>query len=200
MIFSVNGELSDILDDRIVLVTAGLGYEIFIPERLKQELPAIGEFLKVHTYHHVREDQQSLFGFLSLSDKDFFNMLISVSGVGPKVALKMLSDLDATLISSAIVGNNIAQLTQISGVGKKMAERLIIELKDKVSAFSSSTVEGMVSSSNQLSATFKDDLSLALKALGYTQDEVNRSIQQASARLSDDMSIQQAIKTTLKSL
>ena len=199
MIFSVTGSLNDILDDKLVLLTHGIGYEIYIPERLKQSLPKIGDDVTVFTYHHVREDQQTLFGFLTLADKDFFSLLTSVSGVGPKVALKMLSELDSGTISTAIVGNNIPQLTQISGVGKKMAERLIIELKDKVGSFSSVSAQGFASK-DSLSASFKDDLSLALKALGYTQEEVNRSINSAADRLDDSMSIQQAIKTTLKTL
>ena len=199
MIFSLSGNLNDVLDDKIIIDTPGVGYEVFIPERLKQSLPALGHKLKVFTYHHVREDQQTLFGFLTLKDKEFFCLLTSVSGVGPKVALKMLSDLDAGIISAAIVGNNIAQLTQISGVGKKMAERLIIELKDKVGHFSSISEKDIISK-DSLSKSFKDDLSLALKALGYTQDEVNKSISHASTRLNDEMSIQEAIKTTLKTL
>ena len=200
MIFSVTGELNDILNDSIVVTTQGIGYEIFIPERLKQQLPALTSSIKLFTYHHIREDQQSLFGFLTLDDKQFFCLLTSVSGVGPKVALKMLSDFDAPTLSAAIVGNNIPQLTQVSGVGKKMAERLIIELKDKVGGLANSAILHDNNNKDHLSITFKDDLTLALKALGYTQDEVTRSIKHAGDRLSDDMSLQQAIKATLKTL
>ena len=200
MIFSLDGFLSDIFEDKLIISVAGIGYEVFVPERIKRQLPAVNEPLKLFTYHHIREDQQLLFGFQSLEDKQFFCLLISVSGVGPKVGLKMLSDLTVSDIAGAIINNSITTLTQISGVGKKMAERLIIELKDKVASLNIGTSEASFTAKDSLSSPFKLDLTLALKSLGYNQNEIDRSISLSKDKLNDSLSIEEAIKLTLKTL
>jgi len=200
MIYSLTGTLTDILDDKVVIDINGMGYEVFIAQKVKPQLPNLSENIKLFTHHHIREDQQTLFGFLSLKDKYFFTKLTSVSGVGPKVALKMLSDLDSMDIATAILSNNIPTLTQISGVGKKMAERLIIELKDKLDFMPTISVDGTQRTPLSLSNEFNTDLTLALKTLGYTHDEIQRSIAKSKDALSDNMSLEAAIKLTLKTL
>ena len=201
MYFYIQGALKHIFEDTVVVDASGVGYYFMIPSRIKSQLPAVGDSIKLFTYFHVREDQQSLFGFLTLEDKELFIKLISVSGVGPKVALKMVSELEPMVLCKAILNNDLVQLTQVSGVGKKMAERLIIELKDKLSGFSMiSDGEEVATPLTQISMSFKNDLTLALKTLGYSTEEIKKAMAKMLSSLSDDMSLETAIKTSLKYL
>ena len=201
MIFFLEGLFVDILENAIVIDVNGIGYKVIISSQVKNKLPAISQKVKLFTYFHVREDQQVLFGFLSLEDKQLFTKLISVSGVGPKVAMKMLSDLEPTHLCQAILNNDLAQLTQISGVGKKMAERLIIELKDKLHFSSTIPIQKDSLGTRQgITLEFKDDLILTLKTLGYHQEEIRRALNKSSSEMDHTMSLQHAIKVTLKHL
>ena len=196
MIYYVKGILADILADSIIVETNGLGYNIIIPSSYKKELPELGKPLKIFTYHHVREDQELLFGFLNEQQKQFFLKLTSVSGVGPKVGIKILSELSITELSHAILGNKIATLVSLPGVGKKMAERLIIELKDKLDIIP-------MSESNpekRLDTAYINDLSLALKTLGYSKEEINKAISNSEHLLSSNDELTISIKHVLKNI
>ncbi|MBI60081.1 Holliday junction branch migration protein RuvA [bacterium] len=196
MIYHVKGILIEILPDSVILDINGIGYQVIIPGSYQQHLPKLGNTLKLFTYYHVREDQQTLFGFMSVQEKECFNKLTSVSGVGPKVAVKILSELSIHELSSAIFSNNINTLVSISGVGKKMAERLIIELKDKLDM-----IETAPSSVSSLpNSAYLDDLSLALKTLGYSKEETKSLISKAGNQLSETDPIETSIKTVLKQI
>jgi len=196
MIYQLTGKLINILSDSVIVDVNGLGYQVIIPSSYQQSLPTLGETLQLFTYFHVREDQQVLFGFLSTQEKEFFNKLTSVSGVGPKVAIKILSEQSIQELTQAIYSNNINTLVSISGVGKKMAERLIIELKDKLDFVETSQVPQQQPVDN----AYLDDLSLALKTLGYTKDETKRLITNASQHISPSDPIETSIKTVLKQI
>ena len=196
MIYQLTGKLINILSDSVIVDVNGLGYQVIIPSSYQQSLPTLGETLQLFTYFHVREDQQILFGFLSTQEKEFFNKLTSVSGVGPKVAIKILSEQSIQELTQAIYSNNINTLVSISGVGKKMAERLIIELKDKLDFVETSHVPIHQPVDN----AYLDDLSLALKTLGYSKDETKRLITNASQHISPSDPIETSIKTVLKQI
>jgi Holliday junction DNA helicase RuvA len=200
MIFQLSGQLALILDDSIVIETSGIGYQVFIPELLKNSLSSVGSEIKVFTYHHIREDIQLLFGFETLSDKQFFLTLTTVSGVGPKGALKIMSACDITTITQAILKEDLVTLTRIPGLGKKTAERLIVELKDKVDQFHSSTPISSKQTSRTLSTDHQNDLFSALKTLGYHTEEIRRAIKKSSEHLQGSMKLEESIKVLLKHL
>lgn len=195
MIYYIKGILSDILEDAIIIEAAGIGYHVLLPSSYKKELPEIGSNIKIFTYHHVREDQELLFGFLNEQQKQFFLKLTSVSGVGPKVGIKILSEMTITELAHAILGNKISTLVSLPGVGKKMAERLIIELKDKLDILPSST-----SPLSRLDNAYLDDLSLALKTLGYSKEEITKAISNSEHLLSNTDELTVSIKHVLKNI
>jgi len=201
MIFQVSGQLSFVLDDSIVIDANGVGYQIFVPDLFKNNLPEQGTTVTVFTYHHIREDIQLLFGFETLTEKQFFITLTSVSGVGPKVALKIMSSCDTHTLTQAILKDDLVTLTRIPGLGKKTAERLIVELKDKMDQFYTSAIP--VSNqrpSSRLTHDHHDDLVMALKTLGYHTEEIRRALKKAADQLENSMKLEESIKILLKHL
>jgi holliday junction DNA helicase RuvA len=201
MIYTLTGEYSGQLDDSIVIETGGIGYQVYIPETITPTLPPLGEGLKLYIYHHIREDQQVLFGFLREEDRKLFTILTSVSGVGPKIGLKILSAATATDLVQLILSSNISGLIAFPGVGKKMAERIILELKDKLANLYGSTLVDKNGGSGQPSQMKpNNDLTLALQTLGYNKEEIKRAIQASGQDLNDSTSIESGIKVLLKHL
>ena len=132
MIAYIKGVLEDIGVGSVVVDNNGVGYEISVPDNLVNELPAIGNEVKIYTYLHVREDVMQLFGFLEKSDVEMFCLLITVSGIGPKGALGILSVLTSEDLKFAILAGDAKTISSAPGIGKKTAEKTILELKDKV--------------------------------------------------------------------
>src|SRR5512142_1637691 len=144
MIASVEGNVGAIAADSLVIETGGIGYRVFAaPSILATAVP--GSQLKLHTYHLVRDDQQSLFGFASPEDLGFFTLLLTVTGVGPKVALAIVGSRPVADLQLAILQQDQAVLVSIPGIGKKLAERVIFELKEKVAAAGSAAAASGVS-------------------------------------------------------
>lgn len=135
MITFLNGFLWGQKDDGIIIDVGGVGYEVFMAEPAMRDLPPVGEPLFIHVYHHIREDESTLFGFASEGGRDFFVTLISVSGIGPRGAMKILDQAAFQDIASAIAHGDLAFLSSLSGIGKKTAERLIVELREKVKEY-----------------------------------------------------------------
>ena len=131
MIYSLTGKISRVDDNVLVVNVNGVGYEVFCSFESIDALMGEGE-KTVYTYMHVREDACSLFGFANLSEKKMFLNLISVSGIGPKMAISILSGMSSRMLASAVVNKNVSMLTKIKGLGKKTAERIVLELKEKV--------------------------------------------------------------------
>ncbi len=200
MIFQLCGPLSLILDDSIVIEANGVGYQVFIPELFKSRLSDVGSDIKVFTYHHIREDIQLLFGFETLTEKQFFLTLTTVSGVGPKGALKIMSACDIATLTQAILREDLMTLTRIPGLGKKTAERLIVELKDKVDHFHSSEPLSIKQTPKALGSDHQNDLFSALKTLGYHTEEIRSAIKKTSEQLQGSIKLEDSIKILLKHL
>ena len=169
MIASILGNIDAIGTDWLVINVNGVGFKISVPTSVLSEGGIIGREIKVFTHLHVREDELTLYGFISQEDLRIFETVLSVSGIGPKTALAMLSAMNADQLSVAIASADTAMLTSIPGIGKKTAERLILELKDKVGAIVSITTGGRMAQENA-------DVIAALSSLGYSVAEATRAV------------------------
>ena len=195
MIASVEGVVGAIAADSLVIEVGGLGYRVFAaPSVLATATP--GKVLKLHTYHLVREDQQALYGFRTSEELGFFNLLLTVTGVGPKVALAIVGSRPTADLQLAIMTGDMAVLVAIPGIGKKLAERIIFELKEKVTAagvsVSGSAVAGSAASEGEVVA--------ALQALGYSLAEAREASRTALADVGVDSSLEERVKAALRSL
>lgn len=198
MIGYLNGKLVEKAPTHILLEVNGIGYEVNIPLSTYDKLGQIGSSIKVHTYFHVREDVQRLYGFVTEEERELFRLLISVSGVGPKVALAMLSGSSVEVLKSALANADIAMLTQIPGIGKKTAERVALELKEKIGAVPS-LVAGQDRSGKSKEELLLNDALSALVSLGYRPTAAREAVQKAlSSILKDDLSVEELIREVLK--
>lgn len=174
MIASVSGRLAAKAADRVVIeTTGGVGYEITVPLGVMERLPDVGERVTLATELIVREDGQFLYGFLSETEKRFFQRLLSVSGIGPRLGIALLSSLGVERAARALKGRDIAALASVSGIGKKTAERLALELGDKVGEFTEGAAAPIVGPGE---AAVR-----ALERLGYPPSEADRAVRQALA-------------------
>lgn len=167
------GELDNKQSDKIILDVNNIGYEIYMPESEIISLN-IGDKLKVYTYLHVREDDMRLFGFLGSEELEFFKKLISVSGVGPKVALGIISNISTSDMCIAIATEDVSSLKQIPGIGPKMAQKIIFELKDKIVTEELNDVKEKFVKSRINNKNFEEALA-ALQVLGYTATQVKEA-------------------------
>jgi Holliday junction DNA helicase RuvA len=166
----------------VVLDVGGVGYRVAIPVSTFYRLGEEGDELSLRIHTQVREDTLALFGFLTAAEQEIFEKLIAVAGVGPKLAVSILSGIEVTDFVSALRSNDLARLTRIPGVGKKTAERLVLELKDKLSAV---LVGEPAAAAPTPAASPKDDLLSALANLGYSRPEVERAVDRALKANSD---------------
>lgn len=200
MISYIRGEIAEIEEDLLVLEANGIGYNIRITMETASNLPSIGEDIKIYTYMHVREDDVSLFGFLTKDDLKVFKLLIGVSGIGPKGALGILSALTADDIRFAVLSDDVKAISKAPGIGTKTAQKLIIELKDKLKledAFEA-RLENNSNSVNAASNDAKGEAVMALTALGYSNSEALRAVKEAG--ITDDMDSEAILKAALKKL
>jgi Holliday junction DNA helicase RuvA len=195
MISRLKGVVLEKSPTRIVLEVNGLGYEIHIPVSTFEKVPAIGERTQLFTHLHVREDLLQLYGFWDESEKKMFQLLISISGVGPRMALGVLSGISVDSLSHAVTNNNISVLTQIPGVGKKTAQRLVMELKDKLGQ----GVE-VVQPPGGIPIDIIDEAITALVSLGYRQGDAQKIINQVIRKEKQVPSIELLIKKALQTL
>ena len=176
MIAQLRGKLITRHPNLIVVETGGVGYGVTVSVPTFSELPAIGSEVVLHIHTHVREDQLALYGFIRLEEKQLFEKLITVSGIGPKLAITVLSGMPADEMTKAIRANDLARLTKIPGVGKKTAERMVLELRDKLAPLErTDQVQQMPS----LSATQEDVLS-ALLNLGFQHAAAEKALAQTA--------------------
>ena len=178
MITFLQGVLSESLPTQVVVDVGGVGYQVFIPLSSYDRLPAVGAPVKVLTHLQIREDAHILYGFMSGSERDLFRLLVNhVSGIGPKIALSVLSGMSVVMFKNAVVTNDVSALSKISGVGKKTAERMVLELRDKVGV--AATWEAASSSHAPTpEETAVSDAVLALISLGYKQVDAHKAIKQ----------------------
>lgn len=170
MIAYIRGTLAEKEPTRAVIEAAGVGYELFIPISTYDRLPKTGAEAKLLAWHDVREDAEVLYGFATAPEREMFGKLTAVSGVGPKIAIAILSGSGISELSLAIASGNVKRLAAIKGVGKKTAEKICIELRDKVNAFATAAADGAAP------RPFIADAILALGALGFNEETANKMV------------------------
>lgn len=175
MIVSLEGVLAEKDFSRVVIDCAGVGYEAFIPLSTFDRLPAEGGRVKLYTYHCVREDAQLLFGFASKPERAMFELVTTVSGVGPKLALAVLSAMTAGDLQLAISQGDAKRLASVKGIGRKTAERIVVELRDKINPIEA-LANAAADTSAEQSAVLRDAM-LALTALGFSEELARAKVQ-----------------------
>lgn len=174
MIAHLRGKLISKHPNQAIIEAAGVGYEVIISIPTFSDLPQLGSEVSVFVHTHVREDALALFGFIRAEEKQLFEKLISVSGIGPKLAITILSGMQSEAIVGAIRGNNLAALTRIPGIGKKTAERMVLELRDKLDSFGVTPVISTVT-------PVEEDVISALVNLGYQRPIAERALAKLGA-------------------
>lgn len=200
MISYIRGELSVIEENRIIVDVGGVGYGIFMPGQSIRYLPAVGNEVKIHTYLHVKEDMMQLFGFLTRDDMEVFKLIISVSGIGPKGGLSILSQLSADELRFAVFSGDAKAISAAPGIGKKTAEKLILELKDKLK------LEDVLEhgEDTSLPVTVQTDMGIqsdavqALTALGYGSTEALKAVKKVT--ITEEMQVEDVLKQALKNM
>ncbi len=196
MIVSLRGKLIEAGVLRVVIEASGVGYEVNVPVTTAERLPMVGSEVCLLIHHVFREDGQALYGFAVAEERDFFRLLVEkVSGVGPKMALNILSRLALPILRDAIIRGDVALLAQCPGVGKKTAERLVVELKDKVGLEGPGVVTTAAPSAAAPSAA--SDAVAALVALGFKAPDADKGVRAALAKLGAGATADQLVKAAL---
>ena len=189
MIASLNGKLEALGSDWAVINVGGIGFQVHMPTSTLSTLGTIGEEVRLHTHLHIREDNATLYGFASAEELQLFQTLIGVSGIGPKLALSILSAMAVDKLTMAIATGSTHLLTEVPGIGKKTAERLILELRDKIGARWVITPGARLVQENT-------EVVAALTSLGYSVAEASRAV--ASLPSSSDLSLEEKLKLALQ--
>lgn len=202
MIASVKGKLEGVTADSVIIDVNGLGVEAIVPSNVINRLPRPNEDVKLYTYMHVREDAMQLYGFLEKEDLDFFKLLITVNGIGPKAAIAILSSMSTDVLTFAILSEDIKTIEKAQGIGAKTAKKLVLELKDKVGVINAKAVELRSDSSPFISLTIgsaiKEEASQVLEALGYSRTEAMKAI--TAIEITEEMTSEDLVKSALKNL
>lgn len=195
MISYIIGVVDSVESDRVIIENNEMGYNIFMPQAAL-EMIGIGEKIKIYTYFSVREDAMQLFGFLSKDELEIFKKLISVSGVGPKGGLAIISACPGDSLQMAIISGDAKAISKAQGIGAKTAQRIIIELKDKID------IEEMISVKNtdavNMDSTVQSDVVEALAALGYSRTDALHAVKKVD--ISEQMDVETALKAALKNI
>ena len=199
MIASLTGRLAFKAPTYLVLDVHGVGYEVFTPLSTYYGLPNLSETVSLSVHTHVREDAIQLFGFLTTQEKDAFVLLTSVSGVGPKLALSVLSALPVSDLISAVRSGDVEKLTTVPGIGNKSASRLVLELKDKIEKLHPGLASASESPRQGEDATFDDALS-ALVNLGYRPQDAKEALKHVKRSNAESMLLKDMIRESLKEL
>lgn len=197
----IKGELAEKNIDHIVVEAGGIGYLIYVPAQSIDYLPDEGDQIKVYTYLYIREDAMVLYGFLTKDDLEIFKMLITVSGIGPKGGLGILSTLSADDLRFAILSGDSKTISKAPGIGAKTAQRVIIDLKDKMSleeAFEKKLENNADGVQKTLNSSIKNDAVMALSALGYSSAESLKAVSKVD--ITDDMDVEDVLKLALKNM
>lgn len=195
MIAYLQGNLAFKSTEYIIIDVNNIGYEVEISTQTYQQLPDTGKDLRLLIYHHFTDNDQRLFGFFTKDEKRLFELLITVKGVGPKLGLTILSGLPAGQIIEAIVQGDNAALTQITGIGKKTAQRMLLELKDKMEALSLDSVS--TSNGSAVPGGVKEEAVSALQSLGINKKTAQKAVQAAGADLDKGEGVEQLVKKAL---
>ena len=198
MISFLHGKLVAALPTQVTVDVHGVGYDVLIPLSSFDKLPAAGAEVRLLTHLAIREDAHVLYGFATAAERDLFRMLINtVSGIGPKIALNVLSGMNPVAFRGAVASGDVKALSSISGVGRKTAERIVVELKDKIGAagaWEASSAERGLSTGGQR----VNDAVLALMALGFKQPEAHETVRAAQAMLGEQATVEELVRAGLK--
>ena len=198
----ISGVLAQKKEDFIVVDAGGIGYKIFCQQPIQDRIGKLNEHVLVHTYHYVREDINALYGFPSQEEHDMFILLLQVTGIGPKVANSIAGSIPPGEFALAVITGDLSKLTQIKGLGKKGAERIMLELKDKLKGFSHG-MEGLDASflkagdSDHMTGSVQDEAFSALVVLGYSAVEASKAVRKV---YQEGMSIEELIRIALRSV
>ena len=197
MITFLKGNLTDALPTQVVIDVNGIGYEVLIPLSSFEKLPKLGQAVTLKTQLVVREDSQTLYGFATNDERELFRMIQGVSGIGPRLALNVLSGMDVASFKGAIGTGDVKRLSSINGIGKKTAERMVLELKDKLGLVSGGAAAPL---GQALAAHDKPiaDAAAALEALGTKPAEALKAAQAARAMLGPQASVEKLVRAALK--
>jgi Holliday junction DNA helicase RuvA len=197
MITFLDGKLVSALPTQATVDVSGVGYEVFIPLSSYDKLPAAGQSVRILTHLHVREDAHVLYGFMSAAERDLFRLLVNhVSGIGPKLALAVLSGMSVSNFKSAVVNSDVTALAKISGLGKKTAERIVLELKDKLGVAAAWEAASAAHAPTPEEEEANEAV-LALIALGYKQIDAHKSVREMQQK-GEAKSAQDLVKLALK--
>lgn len=197
MIAFVNGILDMKLNNFVVVDVAGVGYKVFMSEVAIEALGEVGEKVKIYTHHHVREDDISLYGFLTLEELNMFELLISVSGVGAKSALSILANIEPPTFALAVITNDISKLVKIPGVGAKSAARIVLELKDKLKNQDLVDNKKDVVKKVAVNSEEIEEAISALQVLGYNRKDIEKAFEKIEL---SNLRLEEMIKQGLKYL
>ena len=204
MLSFIKGELVEIFEDTIVVETNGVGFNIKVPVSVIEVMPRIGEEVKIYTYLNVREDEMSLFGFLTRDDLNVFKLLITVSGIGPKVGIGIMSNISADDLRYAVLGDDVNTIKSLPGIGPKTAQKLIIELKDKLKledVLNGSLIDrNNAKTNNNNIMIIRNDACEALVSLGYSRADALSAVKSVSdieQKTSEDI-LKEALKALAK--
>lgn len=197
MLAYIKGELTQATNEYVVIEAGGLGYKVFMPETAIEKLGNIGEKVKVHTYYRVREDDISIFGFNTQEELRMFELLLSVSGVGAKTAVVIISTIEPSDFALAVISEDVSELVKIPGIGKKSAQRIVLELKDKLKKDAISVeADKKVNTKAQTNTDVEEAMS-ALQVLGYNKKEIEKVFEKLDKT---DLGIEDLIKKGLAAL
>ncbi len=177
----------------IIVETGGIGYQIYMPQKAIEKLGEIGLQVKIYTHYHVREDNISLYGFINQEELRMFELLLSVSGIGAKSAISMLSEVSPSSFALSVITNDVSKLVKIPGIGKKTAARIVLELKDKLKTETATEKTEEIVEINQGEEKV-DELIAALQVLGYTRYEINQVIGKIDVK---ELTLEDSIKKAL---
>lgn len=199
MIASVKGKLEGVSADSVTIDVNGMGVEVVVPSSVINRLPRPYEDIKLHTYLHIREDAMQLFGFLEKEDLNFFKLLITVNGIGPKAAIAILSSMSTDVLTFAILSEDIKTIEKAQGIGAKTAKKLVLELKDKVGVINAKAVElNSTTAVLPIGSAIKEEASQVLEALGYSRTEAMKAI--TAIEITEEMTSEDLVKSALKNL
>jgi Holliday junction DNA helicase RuvA len=198
MITFLQGRLVETLPTQVTVDVNGVGYEVLIPLSSFDKLPSPGHEVRLLTHLAVREDAHVLYGFMTAMERELFRLLINtVSGIGPKIALNILSGMNPTAFRGAVANGDVKALSQISGVGKKTAERIVVELKDRIGAagaWEATSAQRALSPEDQKI----NDAVLALIALGFRQTDAHETVRAALSALGAKATVEELVRASLK--
>jgi Holliday junction DNA helicase RuvA len=193
MITFLDGILEEKQPGRVVTNVGGVGYEVAVPLSSFDRLPAEGEKARLLIYHHITDSSQALFGFSSKEERRMFTLLLGVNGIGPKIAVSALSGLSVRELKTALIESDVKRISSISGIGKKTAERVIVELRDKFTA--GETLEALAGAEAEPGDHRLRDAALALVSLGYKQEDARKMVQKFSGNAA--VSVEEIIRKAL---